>query len=75
MAEEPQKEPINMSHDELKFEVKYPCRVHPTYKKMTCNICLKTFLVRNKWNHEKTQYHKIHERLNSKLRKLIMDGN
>lgn len=66
-------EPINMSNDEFKFNIKYPITTEKKriYKIMKCHICNKEFATRNKWQHERTQFHIMYSKLNDKLRSLI----
>ena len=37
-----------------------------------CNICGRHYTVKNSGKHKRTQYHLVHERLNKKLRDLIL---
>jgi hypothetical protein len=75
-------EPINMTNDELLFDMKYPLYVDkkdpmPKFKNnkakmVMCSVCLKSYRLSNRYNHEKTKYHKIYAGLNEKLRNLLL---
>lgn len=41
--------------------------------KITCEICGKNFFRSGRANHYKTEYHKAHNAMNSKLRKILIE--
>lgn len=41
--------------------------------KITCEICGKTYIRSGSAAHKITNYHKLHERMNTKLRKILLD--
>ncbi len=47
---------------------------HVSYlDKVTCKICGKTVSRSNQSNHKKSQYHMAHERMNKKIREVLLD--
>ena len=69
---------MDMTKDELQFNLKYPLyldkRNKTNNKQIMCKECRKTYLKSNKHNHERTNYHKLYEKLNNKLRELLADN-
>jgi len=66
-------EPIQQSAKELRHNMSYPIKNSNPTALRTCPICLKTYMKCNKWNHNRTQYHKIYADLNNKLRDLLLE--
>lgn len=44
------------------------------YEKIKCDLCGKTVSKANKSHHNKTQYHQAFEKMNNKLKKILLDG-
>jgi len=82
------KQPIQMEKEELEFATKPIGKAHllsqsdvknetvimkGKYKYIECNICGKLYCTNNSGKHRKTQYHKLHEKINNKLKKILLD--
>jgi len=69
-------EPVQMTTNELKHNMKYPVDSKNTELKSknerVCPICLGTYTVTNTSNHKKTQRHKIYSQFNDKLRAILL---
>lgn len=77
---------VNYSHNEMKY-LQTPIgralfvgrprkndadKAKPT-DRIKCEICSKEFYRSGRANHKKTAYHRAHEQMNSRLRKVLMD--
>lgn len=43
--------------------------------RLTCDICGKTFIRSGRFNHNKTEYHVAHLKINKKLQELLINDN
>lgn len=79
-----EKEPINMDPDELvyaskpigKSYIQQPKQPQISEKPgyLICKICGKEYAAKNSGKHKRTQYHLLHEKMNNKIRCLLL-GN
>lgn len=64
--------PIGKAHYKGPGRPKSGSKSNPT-DKVKCKICSKSYTRSNSSNHKKTVYHKTFEKLNNKMRKLLID--
>lgn len=77
-----EKEPINMDPDELKYASKPIGKAFISSQKMPmisekpgyliCKICNKEYASKNSGKHKRTKYHQLHEKINEKLRGILL---
>lgn len=76
-----EKEPINMTEEELIFSTKPIGKAHLNvpkqprnikYNWVECEICGKEYCTKNSGKHKQTKHHQLYANLNSKLKKILL---
>lgn len=58
--------------DDVSFTEKNNKHKESKYKYVECDICGKTYCVKNSGKHRKTQYHMLHANLNKRMKDMLL---